>query len=102
MAKQKPIEASEKLKKVLKKRYDAIHNPVIKEEPKEKVIVKQGKTWTNTGFFINYSSAAKHRNFIIETSPGYDTKIKRCGHKQSRFKVLKRKSKELAKKAKEQ
>jgi len=100
MAKQTPIEASDKLKKVLKKRYDTIHDSVIEEEKKEEV--KQGKAWTKTGVFIKYSDAAKHRDSIIESSPGYDTKIKRCGYKQSKFKVLKRKSKELTKKVKEQ
>ena len=103
MAKQKPIEASEKLKKVLKKRYDTIHDSVIEEEPKdkEKVEVKQGKQWTIVGTFNTYESAAKQKDSIIKKSPEYDTKIKRCGRKQSKFKVLKRKNKELAK-AKEQ
>jgi acetyl-CoA carboxylase carboxyltransferase component len=106
MARIKVIEASEKLQKVLKKRFDQAQakaeeelNPKVKEEDKEEV--KQGKSWTNTGFFVHYTDAAKHRDYIIETSPGYDTKIKRCGVKQSRFKVLKRKNKELIKKIKE-
>ena len=113
MVKTKVIEASEKLQKVLKKRkkeYDLAQakakeelNPIVIEEKKNKE-VKQGKPWTNTGIFVHYIDAAKHRDYIVETSPGYDTKIKRCGEKQSRFKVLKRlnkKNKELAKKAKE-
>ncbi len=102
MVKQKPIEASEKLKKVLKKRYDTIHDSVIEQEPKEKVEVKQGKPWTKVGTYVSYEDASKKRNSIVKKSPEYATKIKRCGYKQGRFKVLKRKSKELAKKAKEQ
>ena len=94
MAKFTPKEPSDKLKKVLKKRYDTEHDSVIEEKKEE---VKQGKPWTKTGVFIHYADAAKHRDLIKETSPEYDTKIKRCGIKQSKFKVLKRKSKELAK-----
>ena len=102
MVKQKPIEASERLQKNLKKRYDTIYDSVIEEKPKEKVEVKQGKPWTKVGTYSKYEDAAKRRDIITEKSPEFDTKIKRCGHRQSRFKVLKRKSKELVKKAKEQ
>ena len=100
MAKFTPKEPSEKLKKVLKKRYDTVHDPVIEEEPKEKV--KQGKPWTKVGTYSSYETAAKSRDPIVKKSPEYATEIKRCGPKQTKFKVLKRKSKELAKKAKEQ
>jgi hypothetical protein len=100
MVKFTPKEPSEKLKQVLKKRYDTIHDPVIEEEKKEEV--KQGKPWTKVGTYSSYEDASKKRDSIVKNSPEYATKIKRCGHKQSRFKVLKRKSKELAKKAKEQ
>ena len=100
MAKDKPIEASEKLQKVLKKRYDKDQEDLIQED-KDKEKVKQGKAWTKTGIFIRYTDAAKHRDLIKESSPEYDTKIKRCGVKQSKFKVLKRKNKELVKKTKE-
>lgn len=98
MTKTKPIEASEKLQKVLKKRYDQDLEDLIQEE---KVQVKQGKPWTKTGVYSTYEAASKQRDKIIASSPEYDTKIKRCGVKQSKFKVLKRKNKELAKKAKE-
>ena len=97
MIKKNDEEAKKKLQKVLQKRYDQVQE--LEEGDKEEV--KQGKAWTNTGFFIHYISAAKHRDHIKETSPGYDTKIKRCGVKQSKFKVLKRKNKELIKKIKE-
>ena len=100
MVKQIPKEPSDKLKKNLKKRYDTIHDSVIEEEVKEGV--KQGKRWTKVGIYNKYEDAAKRRDTIIEKSSEFDTKIKRCGHRQSKFKVLKRKSKELAKKAKEQ
>jgi len=100
MAKFTPKEPSDKLKKVLKKRYDTTHDPVVEEEPKEKV--KQGKPWTKVGTYNSYEAAAKSRDSIVKKSPEYATKIKRSGPKQTKVKVLKRKSKELAKKAKEQ
>ena len=93
---------NEKLKDTLKKRYDSDYDSVISEVQKEdeKVEVKQGKPWTKTGVYNNYDEAAKHRDRIVKKSPEYDTKIKRCGAKQSKFKVLKRKNKELTKKTK--
>ena len=100
MVKHTPKEPSDKLKKNLKKRYDAIHDSVIEEGVKEEV--KQGKRWTKVGTYTSYEDAAKRRDIITKKSPEYATKIKRCGPKQTKFKVLKRKSKELAKKAKEQ
>jgi CRISPR/Cas system endoribonuclease Cas6 (RAMP superfamily) len=99
MVKQIPKEPSDKLKKNLKKRYDTIHDSVIEDEVKE--VVKQGKRWTKVGTYNKYEDAAKRRDTITEKSPEFDTKIKRCGPKQTKFKVLKRKNKELAKKAKE-
>ena len=94
MAKFTPKEPSDKLKKVLKKRYDTAHDSVIEEKKEE---VKQGKPWTKVGTYTSYEAASKSRDSIIKDSPEYDTKIKRCGPKQTKFKVLKRKSKELAK-----
>ena len=99
MVKHTPKEPSEKLKKNLKKRYDTIHDSVIEEESKVKV--KQGKPWTIVGTYSNYENAVKRRDTIVKKFPEYDTKIKRCGPKRSSFKVIKRKNKELAKKAKE-
>ena len=91
---------NEKLKDTLKKRYDSDYDSVISEvQEDEKVEVKQGKSWTKTGVYGTYNEAAKHRDRIVKKSPEYDTKIKRCGTKQSKFKVLKRKNKELAKKS---
>ena len=92
---------NEKLKETLKKRYDSDYDSVISEvQEDEKVEVKQGKSWTKSGVYSTYNEAAKHRDRIVKKSPEYDTKIKRCGAKQSKFKVLKRKNKELAKKTK--
>ena len=50
MAKFTPKEPSDKLKKVLKKRYDTDHDSVIEEKKEE---VKQGKPWTKV---VTYTS----------------------------------------------
>ena len=99
MVKKDDSEAKKRLEKALQKRYDTIHDSVIEEESKVKV--KQGKPWTIVGTYSSYENAAKRRDTIVKKSPEYDTKIKRCGPKRSSFKVIKRKNKELAKKAKE-
>ena len=91
-----------KLKKSLKKRYDSDHDSVISEHDNEekKEQRKQGKPWTKAGVFNSYEEALKLKESIIKKSPEFNTKIKRCGVKQSKFKVLKRKDEELTKKTK--
>ena len=86
---------NKKLKETLTIRYNIDEG----EEPKKEEL-KQGKPWTKDGVYESYESAVTRRDSINEKSPEYATKIKRCGHRKSKFKVIKRLIKEPVKKTK--
>ena len=83
-----------RLKENLEIRYDSDPQEKKKEEP------IKGKPWTKDGLYESYEAAATRRNAINKKSPEYATKIKRCGPRGSRFKVIKRLIKEPTKKTK--
>ena len=87
-----------RLKENLEIRYDADTKVEGDEERKEGI--RKGKPWTKDGVYESYKAAATRRDAINKRSPEYATKIKRCGHKGSLFKVVKRLIKEPTKKTK--
>ena len=89
---------NKKLKETLKTRYNEDTEVEGDEERKEGI--RKGKPWTKDGLYESYEAAATRRDAINKKSPEYATKIKRCGHRGSKFKVIKRLIKEPTKKTK--
>ena len=89
---------NKKLKETLKTRYNEDTEVEGDEERKEGI--RKGKPWTKDGLYESYEAAATRRDSINKKSPEYATKIKRCGHRGSKFKVIKRLIKEPTKKTK--